>query len=513
MPTLRSAVFYSCAIGFVVGCGGDHAGPTEPPPKPVAGISVISGANVTDTISTTLPQLLKLEVRGATGELVPGVKVRFTSGSFTSDYGVEHYLAEVADPTASLDARLFVPFYTQNTDDAGRVSVLVRLGTTAGTAYIVVDVPALSYVDTVRMTVTPGAPTKITVADTGVVVGGRVQLRATAVDRAGNLRGDAITFSGAGGSSSVASVTSSGSVTGRGIGQAVVLAQTLGTVDTAYVAVVPAALLAVYDPGLQASHISPGVATVNLDGSSYHWIASAFGGYRTSMVPAWGAAGSLLYEAQGPAADAMTSATAARLFTMTAGNSATLLNPGGTLFSSDEVWPAYSAATGTTYYAAYEEPGSTWRIWARTSGGAQTAVPIESWLWYGINPSPSPDGTRLAFISNGDFGFGALRVFDLQRGATERWTVQAEVAEWSPVDDRIAFVQAQGGPIELVNADGSNVRALTTRSYTTNAFSWSPDGKWIVAKSPTGSIDLVNASTGAAIPLRYLSRFNSPAWK
>lgn len=214
MRTLRFCLACIGSMALIIGCGGDQGGPTEPPPQPVAGIAVLSGANATDTISTTLTQLLTVEVRGATGAPVAGANVRFTTGSFVSGYGMVHNLSLVADPTAPPNARYFIPVYTRGSDADGRVSVLVQLGTTAGNAPIVVDVPALGYVDTVQMKVTPGAATRISIVDTGVVVGSTVQLRASVTDRAGNPRNDQVSFSAASSASGTASVSSNGVVTG-----------------------------------------------------------------------------------------------------------------------------------------------------------------------------------------------------------------------------------------------------------------------------------------------------------
>lgn len=70
-----------------------------------------------------------------------------------------------------------------------------------------------------------------------------------------------------------------------------------------------------------------------------------------------------------------------------------------------------------------------------------------------------------------------------------------------------------GGRIGLMNADGTNPRLVTTGSYQEQPFTWSPDSALLLAKSSAGSIDLIDASTGAAIPLKYLGAYYYPAWK
>jgi Tol biopolymer transport system component len=51
-------------------------------------------------------------------------------------------------------------------------------------------------------------------------------------------------------------------------------------------------------------------------------------------------------------------------------------------------------------------------------------------------------------------------------------------------------------------------------AYTYESYSWSPDGKWIVAeRAESHRLELVSVETGEAIPLPFAGRFNSPVWK
>ena len=96
---------------------------------------------------------------------------------------------------------------------------------------------------------------------------------------------------------------------------------------------------------------------------------------------------------------------------------------------------------------------------------------------------PSPDGSRLAFVS-----LDRLYVQDLPDGTPRRLTSQ-EVGEfhpvWSPDGSAVAFVtwddMAGEGHIMRVPATGGNATALTQTSAYYQQPAWSPDGARIVA--------------------------------
>ncbi len=142
-------------------------------------------------------------------------------------------------------------------------------------------------------------------------------------------------------------------------------------------------------------------------------------------------------------------------------------------------------------------------------------------------PTFSPDGTRIAFIS------------DLS-GSPQLWTVaagggwprrvtafpdQVTSARWSPVDDRIAVEVAPGGGLDqqvyTVRADGLDVRLLTPGGAENNRLArWSHDGETIFVASSrddpshldTFAIDLATgawrpvARTRGVSELTHLSR-------
>lgn len=107
------------------------------------------------------------------------------------------------------------------------------------------------------------------------------------------------------------------------------------------------------------------------------------------------------------------------------------------------------------------------------------------------DPSWSPDGTRIAFVSNRDTSEGA-NIYVMQRDGTNLVRLTGDVAgyrqpRWSPDGDTIAFMGCNvGGDLYAMVADGSQVMRLT-EGRDVSDFDWSPDGKCIVFYSGVAS--------------------------
>ena len=99
-------------------------------------------------------------------------------------------------------------------------------------------------------------------------------------------------------------------------------------------------------------------------------------------------------------------------------------------------------------------------------------------------PTFSPDGSRLAFISDLT-GTPQVWTVPFEGGWPTRVTAfpdQVTNASWSPTDDLIAVEVAPGGGLDqqvyLVRSDGSDVRRLTPGGQENNQLAlWSPDGR------------------------------------
>jgi Tol biopolymer transport system component len=111
----------------------------------------------------------------------------------------------------------------------------------------------------------------------------------------------------------------------------------------------------------------------------------------------------------------------------------------------------------------------------------------------------SPDGTKIVFLS-------------LRTGVSQVWVMNTDgsgqtqltfdpvpkdqVPDWSPDGSRIAFVTQTyptGGDIWVINADGTNARAVTTGADKLGA-AWSPDGGEIATLDwPSRTVEIMNA--------------------
>jgi hypothetical protein len=218
--------------GAFAGCDGD--GPL--PPGSVPSVRVITGADLTDTISTTPSQGLVVLVRGEDGRPDSGVEVRFESPAIGR--------MEVS----GIAQTFFSDFTTAVTDEAGRAVVRVRMSTRAGPAWIAAVVPLYGVQDTARYTVLPGTAVRVELAprDTTLSMGESFTYRGSTTDRGRNPRTDPVTYEGAG--DDALTVEASGRVTGVAIGPARVRARSVVAgvtlVDSVRAMVVPDARIA-----------------------------------------------------------------------------------------------------------------------------------------------------------------------------------------------------------------------------------------------------------------------------
>jgi len=193
------------AAALTYACGGDRVSNLLPPPTPIP--TTITGGGQTDTVGVILAQPLGLELRDSTGKVIVGATVNFTSID-----GPDSLLVSPVNP------QNFWGVATDVTDAQGRVKVLVKTGTKAGTARVVIAVPALGFADTVSFTVRPGALAKFTLSprDTMIQPGTSYTLKAVPTDRLSNPIASAVpTFSSTGVSVNAAGLVSAANVTAR----------------------------------------------------------------------------------------------------------------------------------------------------------------------------------------------------------------------------------------------------------------------------------------------------------
>ena len=94
------------------------------------------------------------------------------------------------------------------------------------------------------------------------------------------------------------------------------------------------------------------------------------------------------------------------------------------------------------------------------------------------DPSWSPDGERIAFVSNRERGIEQIYVMESDGGNPMRLTSDSTHQEpaWSPNGDKIAYVRNRGGrQVWIMDADGGNQTQLTEVGKNRQP-AWSPDG-------------------------------------
>jgi TolB protein len=112
------------------------------------------------------------------------------------------------------------------------------------------------------------------------------------------------------------------------------------------------------------------------------------------------------------------------------------------------------------------------------------SIPIQITHAQNLDPSPSPDGKKLVFIS---VISGKEQLFTMDtdgKNITQltRGDADHEDPAWSPDGKKIAFVliTKERTSIAVMNADGSNIDLLTPKEHNTIHPNWSADSKQVI---------------------------------
>ena len=485
---MRAGLAAAVALA-TIHCGGNGTGP-----RGASGLRLLLGDGAADTVLAMPTQALVVEVRDDNGSVVSGTVVRFQSLSndSTNPYALGVYVAAATSP-------YFGGFVADSTNSRGRVSVLIEMGTHAGGAKLVVTAPEFGLQDTAHFTVLPGRPAHVLVVpkDTALYAVARFQSRSTVVDQFGNQRTDPVTYTAMG---SGITVTASGGITaGTSVVRARFKASSGGAADTGWVSVVPPGTIAALQVTTFAGH-GTGIVVFNLDGSGYQWIGP--GGSSYNAAPSWSPSGTRLAFGWNPG-------SVNWLYTSDlSGTEQALLTPGdsGLTIAS---WPAYSPNGASIYFSGATT--GNFQVWRANADGTSPQLLYADPSGLAWRPSPSPDGTRLAITINNP---SYVCVYTLASATRSSWAIPGHMPRWSPVGETIAFVQQYGGPVSVMNSDGTGGRQVSPlgRAYEEESLTWSTDGAWLVGRA-AGILELINVSTGATLPLGYATAFVEPAWK
>jgi len=196
----------------------DGVGEIQVTPIP-ATLTLVSGSGQTGVVGEVLPQELVVEALDSNGHPVADQTISWS----------------ISEGSGSLGSA------STTTDSDGRASAQWTLGTTAGAqsaSATIADLPAVSF----TASAIPGAPASVTVSPTEVSinVGESYPLEAVASDAYGNEIGGA-EFSWTSVTPAIASVSSSGVITGNGVGEVVVSATVDDQIGAADITVLAAA--------------------------------------------------------------------------------------------------------------------------------------------------------------------------------------------------------------------------------------------------------------------------------
>lgn len=149
--------------------------------------------------------------------------------------------------------------------------------------------------------------------------------------------------------------------------------------------------------------------------------------------------------------------------------------------SSQPAW--FPDMSGIVYRRTQTPAGPTRAdLWAMDVDGTNRrplyVAPEDQWY-----PSLSPDKTKLLFATSQPPTGRSIHVMDIATGAVRTLFDHSAASfdsapAWSPDGNRIAFESDLDGDMDIyvMNADGSNVRPLTSNGNWDEGPAWSPDG-------------------------------------
>jgi hypothetical protein len=490
VPAAREACLVLVAGLCLGACGDGGAGPGS------GQLRIVSGSDQADTSGVVLEEPLVVEVHEEGGSPAAGVTVRFGPAACRPGCALP-FSTELGRVASEVEVV---------TDARGRASTQVFLSFPAGEAGMPIEVQSLELADTALFHIEPGNPigVLIQVPDTAVYAGASYELRAALVDRLLSPRAEAVTYHSE--TPAIVSVSPAGTLRAEAIGRGTVTATVGEFAAVAQVSVVPEGTVAL------GEFTAPSrIFVVNLDGTGRRMLAETgvlYGGAST-----WDPDGqTIVYHYS------LNGGTHLRRIPAAGGTGVPLLT--GALPFEESAFPAFSADGDWVYFHGYTLAslgGEIWRVHGDGTGLERVGPPggTES---ADVFPTPSPDGTRIAFFSSrGHPQTSTLRILTLADSSEMELALDGTQPRWSPQGDWIAWERRDSllgqGTVWLVRPDGTTPHRISGPDvpFIDFGLSWSPDGQWLIAISQFGPVLL--ALDGTTLPLHLGGAPVYPAWK
>ncbi len=497
MPLVSQLLPIACvALAALLSACGDSS---EPSGTGRPTLTILSAPSTAVSPYEPYPVPLRILVRDSRGRAASGVRIGFRSPLNGS-------AMVILSRTDSTDMGLY---YSDTTVADGTMTALVWAEGLAGRALGALYVSDIALADTLEFDIVPGPPAgvRMLTRDTALRVGGTGALRAQVIDAWTNPRTEAPAFTSV--TTGLVSSSSNGTITGLEIGRGTVITTYGAFADTARVSVVPPGHLAAVREW-QNTGQSEEIVTLDTDGGGMHDLRSRpfFCNRRLSL--SWQPGHDRLIFA-----DANGCGDEASIYRVTESGAVTTLLTPANIEGDGAEWPSYSADGNRIWFTRWPNTGTGEReMWEAGADGASPAQFLpDSAYWRDIQPAGSPDGSRLAFVTNRtdlDPFVHRLAIYTFATGSITTFDIPAETPRWSPDGSQIAFVWA--GAVKLVGPDGTGLRTLAPGPGFTSGLDWSPDGKWVVAGGEGGLV-LINVESGLVLPLAFDTRLRGPRWK
>jgi Tol biopolymer transport system component len=169
------------------------------------------------------------------------------------------------------------------------------------------------------------------------------------------------------------------------------------------------------------------------------------------------------------------------------------------LVGEGTVWPAISRTRMRLAYVRSAFDTNIWRLDLPRESNSSSGhlVKLIASTWRDNNPQYSPDGRRVAFVSD---RAGSLDLWVTNADGSGPFQLTSQGAQstprWSPDGRRIAFASFANGNenIFVIDAEGGATKPITSGPANHNSPCWSSDGRWIYFTSNrTGKAEIWRA--------------------